>query len=188
MPGGKQDFQNQPTGQERNNRSSEQRAECTGLKEVLQRVKQKIRNQEVRISFYPDRVGDFLAQGPSRILTLHLEPEVWVRISELHHGKHPCLWDLLRQQARLINDAHHPEQDSDSVKGECLFADGKLTEHEMMEGSSTLFHHRPKSLDLSEAANTFVQTLMTPLILCRSVFQTQATIKKAPFPGLYQES
>jgi len=28
----------------------------------------------------------------------------------------------LRQQARLINDAHHPEQDSDSVKGECLFA------------------------------------------------------------------
>lgn len=42
----------------------------------------------------------------------------------------------------------------------------KLTEHEMMEGCSTLNHNCPQSLDLSEAANTFVQTLMTPLILC----------------------
>ena len=47
----------------------------------------------------------------------------------------------------------------------CLPA-GKLTEHGMMEGSPTFNPNSPKSLDLSEAANTFVQTLMNPLILC----------------------
>jgi len=30
--------------------------------------------------------------------------------------------DFLRHLARLINDAHHLEQGSDSVKGECPFA------------------------------------------------------------------
>jgi len=45
---------------------------------------------------------------------------------------------------------------------------GKLTEHEMMEGYPILIPNRPKSLDHSEAANTFVQALMTPLILFRS--------------------
>jgi hypothetical protein len=64
---------------------------------------------------------------------------------------------------------------------------GRLTEHEMMEGFPTFNPNRPQSLDHSEAANTFVQTLMTPLILCRSGSPKQLTIKKAPFPGLYRE-
>jgi len=65
---------------------------------------------------------------------------------------------------------------------------GKLTEHEMMEGYPILIPKCPQSLDHSEAANTFVQTLMTPLILLRSNSKKQLTIKKPRFRGSLPEA
>jgi len=83
VPVTKEDPENAILSKEGYDRSFQVWFESIYRKKLLNRIKQKIRQQDVRISFYADGIGDLFSKGPSRVMPFQLNPEVRIMICEL---------------------------------------------------------------------------------------------------------